>query len=272
MKKELSLRDVQKEALKILILFDTFCKENNLRYYLSGGSLLGAIRHKGFIPWDDDIDICMPRPDYKKMIKLFPKNFNNNYFLRCAENNTDVIAYARIVNLNIFVENIRTKGFVNNLWIDIFPVDGVPDSEEKIKRIFEKTYRYGRILLLYYSKFIFAKNPIYTIPKFLLMIYLRLGGTKYFRGKIMELAQDYDISDKVGVLTGRAGAGEVMWKNEFEKVVLVDFEGYKLPTFSCWDSYLKNLYGDYMKLPSLNERERHDTTRAYIIDIKKVSE
>lgn len=264
--KLLSLREIQLKELEILVAFDKFCKENNLRYYLSGGTLLGAIRHKGFIPWDDDIDICMPRPDYKKMIEIFPEKYEEKFLLRCAERNNYEISYARLVDLKTFVDTKRSFGFDNNLWIDIFPVDGVSENINTQKNIFRKGYNYGRILILYYSKFIIAKNPIYTIPKFLLMIFLKMGGTKYFRNQILKMANDYDKSFNVGVLTGRAGIGEVMNKIEFEKTVLVDFEGYKFPTFSCWDSYLKNLYGDYMKLPPEKERESHGTNKTYSIN------
>ena len=79
----LNNKEIKKIELNILLHFDSFCKEHNLRYYLSGGTLLGAVRHKGFIPWDDDIDVCMPRPDYEKMINIYQNK--GNFLLKSKE-------------------------------------------------------------------------------------------------------------------------------------------------------------------------------------------
>ena len=96
--KELSSKDVKKVELDILINFDRFCKKNKLRYYLAGGTLLGAIRHKGFIPWDDDIDVCMPRPDFEKLIKIFPDKYENKYILKSIKRDNFLYPFAKIIN------------------------------------------------------------------------------------------------------------------------------------------------------------------------------
>lgn len=258
--------ELKKRELSILLETKKFCENKHLKYYLAGGTLLGAIRHKGFIPWDDDIDICMPRKDYE----YFVKNFFCNKKLEIRSNllNNLEAPFAKIVDLNTIIYSKFDESEVNkHLWIDIFPVDGLSENLEEVKKIYDKCNFYRTILLLADARLGQGTTIFRKYSKYILKPFAKLYGRKRCVEKIEEIAKSnpYETSKYVGAVTwGLYGIGERMLKSEFEKYVEVEFEGHKFPTFSCWDSYLKGLYGDYMKLPPLEERKNHSMT-AYLI-------
>ena len=271
--KKINSYEEKRIILNILINFDCFCRDNNLKYYLSGGTLLGAIRHKGFIPWDDDIDVCMPRKDYEQLIKIFPKIYRNKFILKCIEYKNFKYPFIKIVNINTKIINKYVNNEMeNNLWIDILPVDGLPQNNNDLKRIYKSVKFYRKLLMLNFANIGEGKTLLKQVFKPLFILFAKFIGVNRCITEIEKIAKayDYDKSDYVGAITwGLYGVGERMKKSEFEKTVYVDFEGYKFPTFSCWDSYLKALYGDYMKLPPVEKRKTHDMEAYYIGDENK---
>lgn len=247
--------------LQILLEFHKFCMDKNLRFYLSGGTLLGAIRHKGFIPWDDDIDVCMPRRDYEKLLEMYDNN-NEQYQLRSVSLGNFTAPYAKMVDTNTQVESQYTEDENNShLWIDIFPVDGLPEGLYEVEQIYSKCSLYRQIFMLADAKLGKGKSSFRRYAKYLLKPLAKLYGKARCVKHIERIAQcySYENSKYVGAVTwGLYGAGERMLKSEFEHTVMVEFEGHQFPTFSCWDSYLKGLYGDYMKLPPVEKRQTHD--------------
>lgn len=260
-KKYLTNREIKSCELRILLEFQKFCTDKNLRFYLSGGTLLGAVRHNGFIPWDDDIDICMPRKDYEKLIKLYD-NAEQKYQLRAIQLNSFTAPYAKIVDVSTHVESQYTEDENNShLWIDIFPVDGLPEGLYEVEQIYSKCSLYRQIFMLTDAKLGEGKSVFRKYAKYLLKPLAKLYGKVRCVKNIERIAQRYPYEDSkyVGAITwGLYGVGERMLKSEFEKAVMVEFEGYQFPTFSCWDSYLKGLYGDYMQLPPVEKRQTHD--------------
>lgn len=259
--RKLSLNELKKEELNILYTFKSFCQKNGLRFYLAGGTLLGAIRHKGFIPWDDDIDVCMPRPDYEKLVQLYD-NTDSRYQLRCAEKNNFSAPYAKMVNINAHIkEKYSTNDDDKNLWIDIFPIDGLPEEISAVKDIYQSCDFYRTIYLLNFAKLGEGRSSFRKYMKYLLKPIAMLYGKSRCLAKIQSIAtkHEYENSKYVGAVTwGLYGVGERMLKSEFEKAVEVEFEGEMYPAFSCWDSYLTGLYHDYMTLPPESKRKTHD--------------
>ena len=257
---KISEDELKKRELSILLEAKKFCENKHLKYYLAGGTLLGAIRHKGFIPWDDDIDICMPRKDYEYFVKNFfcEKNLEIRSNLL---NNLDA-PFAKIVDLNTIIDSKFDESEVNkHLWIDIFPVDGLSENLEEVKKIYDKCNFYRTILLLADAKLGEGTTTFRKYTKYILKPLAKLYGRKRCVDKIEQIAKSnpYETSKYVGAVTwGLYGIGERMLKSEFEKSVEVEFEGHKFPTFSCWDSYLKGLYGDYMKIPASKDVKSHD--------------
>ena len=268
--KRLNADGIKRTELSILKQFNAYCRAHNLKYYLAGGTLLGAIRHKGFIPWDDDIDICMPRPDYERFLHEFPlKNKNKNLQICDVRFNNFDAPFSKLIATNTLVVNKYINNIANTkLWIDIFPVDGLPENIDEVVRIYRKCNYYRKMLLLCDANLGEGKTPFRKGLKYVLKPLCNLYGKKKLINKLIEISKTYayEQSDYVGtVVWGLYGAGERMLKTEFEKCVIVEFEGYLLPTFSCWDSYLRGLYGDYMKLPPLEKRQTHDM-EAYLLE------
>lgn len=268
--KRLSLEDIKKIELDILVQFDKFCKKNGFQYYLAGGTLLGAIRHKGFIPWDDDIDVCMSRPNYEKLLIEFTQR-NQNRNLEICElrfNNFDA-PFCKIVAKNTKVVNKFMRNQANSrLWIDIFPVDGLPDAIDEVNKIYKKCNFYRTMLLLCDANLGEGKTAFRKWSKYFLKPISNLYGKRNLINKLISMGNghSYESSNYVGIVTwGLYGAGERMLKSEFEKATEVEFEGHKFPAFSCWDSYLHGLYGDYMQLPPVEKRQTHDM-EAYLLE------
>lgn len=259
--KSLTSKEIKIRELNILLYFQEFCKKNNLHFYLSGGTLLGAIRHHGFIPWDDDIDVCMPRIDYERFIESYSNN-NQKYVLRSTKLGNFTAPFAKLVDTSTWIDSQFTLDDNNSqLWIDIFPVDGLPESVNDVKNIYKKCDFYRRIFLITDAKLGEGKSAFHKYVKYILKPFSVLYGKKRCAGKIEQVAKkySYENSKYVGAITwGLYGVGERMLKSEFEKQVMVEFEGHKFPTFSCWDSYLHGLYGDYMQLPPVEKRKTHD--------------
>lgn len=258
----MTLREIQLAELDILLEFDRICKENGLRYSLAGGTLLGAIRHKGFIPWDDDIDICMPRPDYEKFYCIFTEaNSKPNYVLYSDRDSSADYPFLKIGDSSIKIEREGINE-VENVWIDIFPIEGIPADKNAANKIYKKAKFYRRILCFSKWKSVSEYSGRHSkLVARLYSIFVKIyGGRRAFK-KLAQLAEKYDYNDygHVGnIIWGLHDAGEVMLKSEFEKVVYVNFEGHKFSALSCWDSYLRGLYGDdYMQLPPEEKRVCH---------------
>lgn len=265
--RKIILKEIKEIELKILLDFDIFCKKNKLRYYLVGGTLLGAIRHKGFIPWDDDIDVCMPRPDYKKLIS-FNKQISG-LELKCNALKNTMIPFCKLVNTNtkICIQYMEND-YNQHIWIDIFPIDGLPENIIETKNIYKECNFYRKLFYICDAKLGEGKTKFKKYAKYILKPLANLYGKKRCIDNIEQIASQYpyETSKYVGAITwGLYGVGERMLKSEFEKAIEVEFEGHKFPAFSCWDSYLKGLYGDYMQLPPVEKRKTHDMV-AYLLD------
>lgn len=264
---ELGIRDLQSKELDLAKKFVEICKKNNLRYFIIGGTFLGAIRHEGFIPWDDDMDFGMPRKDYEEFLKLSINDCNieiQHYSL------SDEFKYSfiKIVDHSIQVE-IRNGVEVQVVpaWIDIFPLDNVP------KNSFKKYFLISK--LLYRRMMISFKNidridtnkenrPIHE--KILLKFGSLFNPTK--KQKISSLYEKLDSALKK--YDEEQGAywinimGSYKAKEIFPIEVFAQGENYKFEdTYFVgpaeYDEYLNTLYGDYMVLPNEEDRNHHNS-------------
>ena len=256
--RKLTRREIQLRELDILSQVGAFCKEQGLTYYLAGGTLLGAVRHRGFIPWDDDIDICMPRPDYEKFVRTFSAGGTLQVMSSSLGNWTP--PFAKVMDMST---EVRATFDVNekHLWIDIFPIDGLPADVHEVERIYKKCDFYRRLFGIGGARLGEGKTTFRKYMKYILKPLARAYGIERLARNIEAIARrhPYESSEYVGAVTwGLYGVGERMKKAEYEKSVLVEFEGHRFPAMSCWDSYLTGIYGDYMTPPPPEKQKTHD--------------
>lgn len=261
---KMSLNDIKKIELRMLLEVDRICRLNNICYTLVGGTLLGAVRHKGFIPWDDDIDVGMPRPDYEKFISLFDRYCNNDdyYIVDKSVNDGSKSLFIKVCDRRTIVET-KVITSTNNLYIDIFPIDGVSNNEKKKYRELRKAQFLKRII-------VHSSSDLSSLDKFkgmsgifvkLFHIIAKVYGKERATNLLEKLALKYDFnSSKECAIVAWAsyGKGESYSKSGFDNMVELDFEGYKFFSISCWDYYLKGIYGDYMELPPEKKRKTHE--------------
>jgi lipopolysaccharide cholinephosphotransferase len=253
------LRKLQKTELEILDCFVDFCHNHNLKYFLIGGTLLGAIRHKGFIPWDDDIDIGMVREDYEKLIELFYNEFDNEYYLKSLKNSEPYwFHYVKICKKNtLFHENdFITIKQSNGIFIDVLPFDNVI-----------KCYPlqfYQDIRMTFFKKFIRAKiksqNRIIKNP--IIKIFVGFFSYRFLQQQITNtsLLLNNIRSKYLGLIGGGYGfVRETHLKTTIFPLTTVIFEGKEYFAPNDYTTFLSSLYGnDYMELPPPEKRVSHN--------------
>ena len=254
------MREVDRDELReiqiaILISVHDFCEQHGLRYSLSCGTLLGAVRHGGYIPWDDDIDIMMPRPDYEVFRTSYPA-FNPHYSVQSYHIDSSYwFSFIKVYdNRTLFIEGAARNG----VYVDIFPVDGFPDDHQEIQIILEKATMLLNRDLRWSTKEYRVRNKkkdkIFHFLKYIcrsLLVDTRHNTIK----KIDELFLNHDFvnSPRAGVFFfDRLLA--ILPRTIYEQYRLIKFEDH---SFYCIDNthkYLESIYGDYMKLPPVEKR------------------
>ncbi len=259
--------EIRQIQLQELLHLDSFCKEKGLRYWLCGGTLLGAVRHKGFIPWDDDIDVLMPREDFDRLLRYETEQdaggtgtAEGPYRFISWKSGRSVYPFLKLVDTRTVVkEYMLDSRYPTSVWIDIFPLDGMPDDEKVIRKKYKQMHRGQLIILTAYGE---AEKGVSafsrTVKKFLIPVLRRMNIRKVC-DRMNEICREYPVgsSPYVGGILWGYGPQERMPKS-FLDPVPVEFEGHTFPAPACWDYYLTQLYGDYMTLPPEDKRERHD--------------
>ena len=256
----LNSTEAKQRILRLLVEFADYCDTNNLEYFLIGGTLLGAARHKGFIPWDDDIDVGMPRFDYERFIELQKKD--KVMEIRCAENKTSYFPFAKIVDEKTFVKQpYSDESETSNLWIDIFPFDGWSEEVGQAERDLKKLHKLNWLLIYAQAKIGRGTSKTRMILKVPVALFCKRIGGKRIAAKMNMIAQkyDYDKSNWVGNFSwSQYGMRERVPKEWFTERVKLPFEGYEFWAPKEWDKYLTQIYGDYMTLPPEDQRVNHN--------------
>ena len=267
----LDIDRIHAALLDILKYFDAFCRRNGLRYSLSGGTMIGAVRHKGFIPWDDDADIMMPRPDYNRFLELFNAQSDGRYMVISHEIGRNggswyIKCYSKVEDTTTVSIEEGLRGIAQfGLNIDIFPVDGVPDNPAEQKKFCNAVRRYKRRVVL-------RQRPLWRLFQGPPLAHLqsRLHSLEYWAKKCDDFmcTYDYDTAHYAGAIGGLHGVDEVHPKQVFEEYADYDFEGVKLMGIKDAHAYLSKIFGDYMQLPPERERSGKHKLLVYYKDKK----
>ena len=262
----ISLKETQGLLFDLLTVWDQIAAEHSLRYSLDGGTLLGAVRHKGFIPWDDDIDLLVPRPDYQKLID-HPEWVPDGYQLIVTGENS-FHPYLKLVNLSWRAQEDLLKGvYEEYLWIDLFPADAIPDDEAAERALIKtqsslslKAFRAAANS----SAAVSNKGRIASIIK---KTGYWLYGIAY---SPMNLSRKLESNAKALDYGSTKYVGNIVWGfnpkqaikakypvEDFDSLIKLEFEGSSFSVAPHWNEYLTSLYGDYMKLPPEEERVCH---------------
>ena len=260
--RELTHREMQLAELSILLDFREICEKNGLDMHLMSGTLLGAIRHKGFIPWDDDIDVCLSRPEYDKLIEIFKNGVDKDYLeLLSFETGNFNRTFIKIIDKRTYVDNsdsFLNDGNAESLWIDVFPIDGFPANDRKAELVCKVLAILRTLIHLQNAKLGKSTNPIRAVAKGVGIMFTRIVGGDNLIRLAMRIIKTipFEKAKYVGdIAYTYYGVGERMKKEEFLDTCQVEFEGHMFTAVKSWDKYLTNLYGDYMKLPPEEDRQ-----------------
>ncbi len=264
--KKLTLKETQIALKDILFEFDRICRKHGLRYSLYAGTLLGAVRHKGFIPWDDDVDVCMPRPDYEKLIEILSREgeLGEHYLLSYDRGKKGVYPFVKLMD-DRYPVKCSNHIEVPYLYIDIFPLDGLPDGKEEIEKEYRKDLRTAFFLLLckWYTVDRKWGFLLWIVGFWLYLFALCTGQSRYIR-RLNRRAEQYpwENSKIVGVRSW-GKARYVMPRSVYENCVEIEFEGGNLMAIADWDKNLSLTYGNYMRLPPENKRKTQHCMKVY---------
>lgn len=267
----LTLEQHQKILYEILYMVDDFCQAHDIPYFLVGGSLLGAVRHQGIIPWDDDVDIAMTRENYERFIKLFHAEGVEEYELSDIEHTNGIlIPYSIMSKLDAWTDY---KGS-HKIQIDVFVYDGCGDTLDGAQRYFTKLRK--RVqgfanIFLFRTSFsqlydCWKAKLVYFLTEFLHDVFvfypMRLFPSlkKPYMGRIIKVCSSlsvYKTKYSACIVWGLYGKGEVQPSSSFINLDKMRFGNRELPVPSGWHDYLTGIYGDYMTLPPIEKRKQH---------------
>ena len=267
--KKLTLREIQLEELAILLKVRDFFNANNIRYMLCGGTLLGAVRHKGFIPWDDDIDVILPRTDFEKLIDIVRTNrpLLDDLVFRLPGDDGYIYPYIKAVNPSIRVDYGKADAD-NMLWVDIFSLDHFPDGKIMHWYYLQKLITLERALSMgtFTDEHMRVRGYYSSITKRIKMwiarsLYKLLGGYRGISEHMSRIAREMDKKYR-----GSKHLGGGLWPNgmhdyyrseSVKSSVSLTFEGYDFDVPGDYDTFLRDFFGDYMTLPPEDKRQNH---------------
>ena len=250
------IRPLQLRMLKVMEALDKTCREHGLQYGIFNGSLLGAVRHGGFIPWDDDMDICMPRHDYERFIAHSREWLPEPYEFVCAENDPCYpLPFGKVQDASTTLIERLHLSYLGGIYVDVFPLDAVPEGWLSRHLQF---WRYGLLAQALYwihrDPYRHGRGPSSWVP----LLTRRLTSMDSLQRKIRKLLLKYDYASATLVNDYSEGLHGVMPKAVHATFAPYQFEGKTLMGIKDSDRYLTQIYGDYMKIPDGDHQRQHN--------------
>ena len=271
MEKSLTAEEVKAIELDLLLKFHDLCKKQGFRYSLGGGTLLGAIRHKGFIPWDDDIDVMMPRPDYEAFLE-YCKNNEVDFGIQTYDNDKQFVDMSSKLfdkTTRLEFDSMSQTEVQVGVHMDVFVTDGLGNTyEEAVKNFRKSSFLRELLVAAQWDKFFRSKTRsiIYEPIRFAFYVMSRFVNKQKLFEKIQNKYKhnDYDNLKYVAAVGGAYREKEILPKEGiFDEYVEVDFENHKVMAIKGYDKYLTSLYGDYMTPPPADKQKSHHRFTAY---------
>ena len=259
-----TLRAVQLIQLEILTEVDRVCRDNDIKYWLAGGTQLGAVRHQGFIPWDDDLDIAMKREDYERFMRIAPKKMDKRFVLQNWDTERGFgLPFTKIRKANTRYIEAGTKNasVMQGIYIDLFPYDNLTDDPAEKVKLRRKLWHLLRLILMKQHYTPWKNDNHFSIKRFLAYIPYRImacfSSADSLKRAYSSAAQQYN-ANRTDYMYNSGEPEDVntpMHTDLLSDLVLHDFEDKAFFIPRDYDTYLKTAYGNYMKLPPENERE-----------------
>lgn len=255
----LTIEETKKTALDCLIFIDKFCRENGIKYSIAYGTLLGAIRHGGFIPWDDDIDIIMLRTEYDRFLDCFTeKNENNRYKLLSFEKGTYYFPFSKIVDTTTKVQNDFIPHEDLGLGIDVFPYDNVGNTKPEVDKIKKKARFIARFNQFAVMKRDYRFYGFSALLKYPLFWYSKIRGLKHWHKKIEKITLKKAADKPTRFVDYVADLESLPTESTFfDELTDISFEGHSFQGPVRYKDCLTYWYGDYMKLPPKEQQVPH---------------
>ncbi len=264
--KKIEIEELKEIQLELLQYIHDFCIKQGINYSLCGGTLIGAVRHKGYIPWDDDIDIMMPRPDYEKFLSLFNNSQiqkNVDYkVIDCTNDKQYFQPFAKVVNIKTSLVETYDRPLESlGAYVDVFPCDGLPDDSSERDLYWKKIFRLRNLNTIIYQKKLDNIKGLKKILRKILYVVFKMLPATFYAKKVNAKARrnDFESAQFVACSVFGYGRREEVPHSVFDSYVDLTFEGRKFKAMIGYDKYLSSLYGDYMQLPPEEKRvAKHD--------------
>lgn len=267
---EIKIGELQGLELDILKHFHDYCIKNGIRYYLYAGTLLGAVRHKGFIPWDDDIDLCMPRPDYEKLWELVKTEpVAPHLELRSARNRECYNApFFKLVDTRTDGhEDYLRDEIRNGVWVDLFPMDGLPDDAGEREAHLAALKKNQKLMEKVVRPYHLCANPLRLAKRAALWCVYHGRDYRALANGQDALARKYVYEQSADVAVSVFdGWKRVFRRDWFSETELLPFAQYAFCAPARYDEVLKYMYGDYMTPPPPEQRVSHHNYTAWWVD------
>lgn len=263
MNKELA-SEYRGKLVETFAAFDRFCKVNGIKYYAAYGTLLGAVRHKGLIPWDDDVDVYMLRKDYDKFCSLKGKVMDHYDVMDISDDGYWLLSLAKFVDMNTTLWEFKHLPLILGVYIDVFPLDEC--NKEQVMTFKNRYDKYSLLVTQSMMRYSvgdilcsFFKLRLRSFLSQLSCVFYKKYRGSYYKRKYLDCVEDIKKSEGDFLVSydGPYGIGEVLDKASFSESVMLPFEGISIEAPIGYEQCLKSIYGDYMELPPEDKRVSH---------------
>lgn len=262
--KEIGPDEIKRIQLDMLKDLHTFCMEHDINYSLAYGTLLGAVRHQGYIPWDDDVDLMMPRADYNRFLKTYG---NKTYRIVDMSVNPDYgLSYAKVEDARTMMDENVEGGSAYGVYIDVFPVDNVPDGMSERKIFYRKKSVLNTLFNLKTVRVAKGRSLLKNLVLLMSHMLLSFVSRQYLAHRMSEMAIKFqgEKTSFMGIVApADSRIEEVIPSCFFDEYIELPFEDVLVMSIKEYDKYLTAAYGDYMQLPPVEKRVTHHAFRAY---------